>query len=98
MAALGSMPGVLTPRSAMEGFAWPALPGPTGARALAWLFQLDQSQWLPAATLRVRQQAQLLSLVHHAFAHSPFNRRRLEEAGWQPQRELTDEIWKRLAV
>jgi len=62
--------------SATPGIAWPGLPTPLGATALALLFDLDRSQWLPADQLRGRQLQQLQVLVRHALATVPYYRKR----------------------
>lgn len=63
--------------SSFPGLAWPAVPGPAGAAALALLFQLEDSQWLAPERLRAHQQAQLDLLLHHACMHVPYYRERL---------------------
>src|SRR5262245_2778636 len=90
--------GLLTPRSAAEGVVWPAAPGLRAARALAWLFQLEQSQWLTPGALRARQGGQLGRLLAHAFAGSPFYRRRLEAVGWRPGQRLTEQLWRNIPL
>jgi phenylacetate-CoA ligase len=67
--------------SAVEGIGWPALPPSNAAAVLAQVYQLEQSQWWPAALLRERQLAQLELLLRHAHRHSAFYRERLDAAG-----------------
>jgi phenylacetate-CoA ligase len=90
--------GLLSPKSAVEGVTWPPMPGPRTARALAWLFQLEQSQWLPPAALRARHGAQLNRLLSHAFAASSFHRRRLEGCGWRPGSRLSEQLWRSIPL
>lgn len=67
--------------SAVEGMAFPAVPGRAGAELLAQLYQLEQSQYFPTALLRARQLRQLAELLRHAAASSGFYRERLSQAG-----------------
>ena len=45
----------LSVASAIDGIAWPGIPGIDGAALLAILFQLEQSQWWPAPALARRR-------------------------------------------
>lgn len=63
-------------RSALPGVAWPALPDAAGVAVMALLFQLERSQWLPAARLIELQRRQLDALLGHAFATVPWYRER----------------------
>ncbi len=51
---------------------WPALTSPDAARLLALLYQLDQSQYWPAALLERAQSTQLVRLLEHARSKSSF--------------------------
>jgi phenylacetate-CoA ligase len=68
-------------RSAVEGMAFPAVPGRAGAELMAQLYQLEQSQYFPETLLRARQLRQLAELARHAAATSGFYRERLARAG-----------------
>lgn len=81
--------------SAVPGVAWPALPAPRGAVVLAFLFQLEQSQWLSLDQLRVRQLAQLQVLVRHALATVHFYRERWGGI-YDPAQPLTRECFAAL--
>jgi phenylacetate-CoA ligase len=59
------------PQSTIGGIAWPAIPDASTAQFLALAFQLEQSQWWPAAELRRQQERQLALLLAHAVATSP---------------------------
>ena len=61
-------------QSAIPGIAWPAIPSPPGAAALALLHQLERSQWLPAEQVAGLQKRQLRSLLRHAHAQVPYYR------------------------
>ena len=75
-------------RSTITGAAWPALPGPGGAAALALLLQLERSEWLDAAALRALQLRQLEALLAHAHASVPWYREHW--AGrYDPARQLS---------
>jgi phenylacetate-CoA ligase len=64
-------------RSAIGGIEWPAIPGNTGSSMLATLFQLERSQWLPAAEIWPHQRRQLRALLRHAAATVPYYRDRI---------------------
>ncbi len=59
------------------GVAWPALPGAVGSSMLALQFQLEHTQWWPAATLARHQHRQLRALLDHARRTVPFYEDRL---------------------
>lgn len=61
----------MQPRSSVTGIAWPALPDAHTASLLALLWQLEQSEWWPAAELRQQQRKQLAALFAHAAATVP---------------------------
>lgn len=84
-------------QSAVPGASWPAIPAPHAATTLGILFQLEQSQWLPAARLLELQLQQLLSVVRHARAHVPFAREHWP-APAQPDGPLTLEHLAELPV
>lgn len=48
------------------------------------LDDLEESQWLPAADIRELQSRKLRRLVRHAYRHVPYYRRRMREAGVEP--------------
>jgi phenylacetate-CoA ligase len=85
-----------TLRSADPLAAWPAVPSDGAAQLIAQVYQLERSEWLPAALIDERQWRQLEKLAGHAVASLPFYRARLTAAGWQPGQPLTREIWGRL--
>ena len=89
---------VLVPKSSVTGLAWPGLPGASGTKVLALMFQLEQSQWWPPERLLESQFRQLAEVVRHAFETVPFYRQRFEAAGIDPNRELTHEAWTRLPI
>ena len=60
--------------SAMPGVAWPAVPAFDQTYALALLFQFERTQWLPAAELRRRSDAQLEALLGFAYDTVPYYR------------------------
>jgi phenylacetate-CoA ligase len=77
---------------------WPPLQPPREARQLALLYQLEASQWWPAASLRAQQLRQAGALLRHAWAQVPFYRPRLEAAGYRPEEPLSEAVWARLPV
>lgn len=80
------------PRSACAGITWPALCDDQSARMLALQYQLEQSQWWPAAKLQELQLRQFGQLFRHAMATVPYYRERFAGTGgvttWQQMREL----------
>ncbi|MBK7766720.1 MAG: hypothetical protein IPI44_11735 [Sulfuritalea sp.] len=62
----------LHPRPFVDGILWPGLSSPNAASLLAMLFQLEQSQWLSAESLRQRQMKQAALVLRHARESVPF--------------------------
>lgn len=87
-----------TPRSVISGIAWPGLPSPQGAVALALQFQLEQSQWLAPAQLEALQLRQLQQLLAHVHAHNDFYRPRLDAASIVPGQPLDMDRFRRLPL
>jgi phenylacetate-CoA ligase len=85
-------------RSGLAGVAWPAVPDERGMTLLALLYQLERSEWWPAAEIRRRQFRQLESLLSHAAAHAPYWREALPAAGFRSGEPLSEEIWRRIPV
>ncbi|HUQ08111.1 MAG TPA: hypothetical protein VM261_36700 [Kofleriaceae bacterium] len=56
----------MLPRSSIPGVDWPPVPDAAGATTLALAWQLEQTQWWPAAKLRAHQELQLRRLLAHA--------------------------------
>lgn len=71
-------------RSTVPGLVWPPLVEGTGALLLAWVARLEESEWLPAATIATHQRAQLGVLAQHCAAHSSAFAARLRVAGLEP--------------
>ncbi len=88
----------LVPHSVADGIVWPAMPSDEAAAMLAILHQLTQSQWWPRALLERHQHRQLLKLVDHAYRTVPFYRRRLSAAGYDAERGMTPETWRRIPL
>jgi phenylacetate-CoA ligase len=88
----------LTPRSAVAGMAWPAVPDALPARLLALLQQFAQSELWSPERLASHQVRQLGRLVAHAYDQSPFYRARLEASGYRRGQEITAEFWVRLPL
>ena len=89
---------VTVSKSAIEGVAWPALPGRDGMIMLAVLQQLEYSQWWPEQALTTFQMHQLHALLSHAAATVPFYRDRLTQAGFDPSSALTPELWRDIPI
>jgi phenylacetate-CoA ligase len=84
--------------SSVAGIAWPPLFAGEAASLMALMHELEQTQWLPAATLMQRQQEQLAQVANHAHGHSPHFRERLRVAGLRPEQLSTREALRRLPV
>ncbi len=76
---IGTTP-VMRPRSALPGVLWPAVMSGEAAVVFALLAQLQQAEWLSAATLRDLQQRQLAALFAHAKHTVPHYRATLHES------------------
>ena len=85
-------------RSALSGMAWPMVPTDAGALALAVQFQLEQTQWWPPDELERHQMQQLQLLLRHAHDTLPFWRERFQKAGFDPDREVTPELFRSLPL
>jgi len=62
------------------------------------MFQLEQTQWLPADAIAVRQHRQLVATAAHAEAHSTYFRSRMQAAGLRPEQLSTLVGLRRLPV
>jgi phenylacetate-CoA ligase len=84
--------------SAVAGIAWPPVLAGEAADLAALMYQLEQSQWLPAAAIVVSQYRQLVETAVHAEAHSAQFRARMQAAGLRPEHLATPEGLRRLPV
>ncbi len=82
----------------MPGILWPAISDQQGNILLSLLFQLEQSQWWPAERLRAAQFRQAHSLLRHAFESVPYYKKRLGEAGYDPEAALDEDRWHKLPL
>lgn len=85
-------------RSAVPGIQWPPLATGEGATLAALTRELEQSQWLPAEAVIEAQHRQLAKTAAHAALHSPYFRRRIDDAGLRPQQLRSLEDLRRLPV
>jgi len=85
-------------KSSLAGLAWPAMPDPAGAQALALQFQLEQSQWWSRDELEHHQLQQLQLLLRHAYATVPFWRERLAACRYEPNAAVTPQWLATLPV
>lgn len=86
------------PRSTCAGALWPAFPGVEAAQLLALQYQLEQSQWWPAAEIERHQLLQMQSVLRHAYRTMPFWHGRLAAAGYAPDRLLGGEQFLQLPL
>jgi phenylacetate-CoA ligase len=85
-----------TPRSAVPGSIWPAVPNADDALMLALLYQFEQSQWWSAAEIQAAQMSQVHQLLRHALTHSPFHQKRL--AKWTLPSTMTFRDFQTLPI
>ena len=71
---------MITPKSNLYGFKWPAVPGTQSVLLMALQYQFEHNQWLSAGELRELQFGQFDLLLRHAGATVPFYRERLRGA------------------
>lgn len=84
--------------SSVDHIVWPPLHTGETARLAALAFQLEQSQWLPAAVIAGRQREQLVQVVAHAHRHCAHFRGRMQAAGLQPEALIAPAALQRLSV
>lgn len=85
-------------RSGLAGVAWPGISDERGMTLLALQYQLERSEWWPAAEIRRHQFRQLDALLAHAAAQAPYWRDALAAAGYRPGEPLSEGIWRRIPV
>lgn len=73
-------PDAALPISGRPGMVWPPVPAPAAAHLIALQYQLEESEWWPAETLRRLQLVQLTHLLGHAARTVPFHGDRLTAA------------------
>jgi phenylacetate-coenzyme A ligase PaaK-like adenylate-forming protein len=96
LSAAPALTGLL--QSAVPGITWPSLAAGEAAYLGTLMFQLEQTQWLPADAIAIRQHQQLVETATHAGAYSSYFRSRLEAAGLRPEQLSTLEGLRRLPV
>lgn len=96
MAARNALPYV--PRSHVPGIVWPSIPSARGSTMLALQFQLQQSEWWPAARTEAHQYAQVAEVLRHARDTVPFYRGRLGDRGFGAAGGVAAEEFRRLPL
>lgn len=91
-------PAELSFQSTVEGIAWPGILDPASAAMLSALYQLERSQWWPAAMIAEHQRAQLEKVVSHAASTVPFYKDRLGSVHTASGTALTWERWRAVPV
>jgi phenylacetate-CoA ligase len=89
---------VVTPRSALAGIGWPAVPPTMESAVLALNYQFEQSQWWPPGTIEALQLRQAEQLLAHAWRTVPFYRDRLAPLTGLKRGQLTMEAWRRIPI
>ena len=90
--------GVRRARSSRKGILWPGIPGHAAAEVLALQYQLEDSQWWPAETLRHAQLDQLEVVLGHALATVPFYRERLAFLKGARRGTLTPDMVRQIPI
>jgi phenylacetate-CoA ligase len=85
-------------RSDVPGIVWPPVSRGQAAVLAALMRQLDDTQWMDAASLTALQFRQLGQVAAHCDRHSPHFHERLRSAGLGPQDLLSPEGLRRLPV
>jgi len=75
-----------------------ALPSDKGARYLSFMYQWERSQWADPDAARRRMFGQLDFLLHAAFKHTPHYTRTLGKIGYDPSRNLDEDIWAKVPL
>ena len=75
-----------------------ALPAPQNAIRLAMLFQLERTQWLPAAEIRELQLNQCGIILKHAQSTVPYYRELWAKGGINLPETITEEFFSQLPI
>ena len=86
------------PKKSVSGITWPRVTGGRDATLLALLFQFEQMQWAPPEQLRAWQTRQLQALLTHSLRSVPYYREKLGDAGFAPERPVTEEVWRNIPL
>ena len=85
-------------RSSRTGIGWPGIPRRGAAEVLALQYQLEDSQWWPAETLRRHQLDQLELVLGHALGTVPFYGDRLAFLKGAKRGTLTPEVVRQIPI
>ena len=88
----------LSPKSAIAGIKWPAMPADKTAQKMAMQFQLDQSQWWSPERLQAQQLLQARAVLKYAIQNAPWYRQQLGAAGINPDRINDWDAWRGIPV
>jgi len=80
----------------IDHVSWPPVLAGAGATLSALLHHLEVTQWLPYGEIAARQYEQLGRLAAYAAQHSPHFKKRLDDAGLQPQELASAEGLRKL--
>jgi phenylacetate-CoA ligase len=83
-------------QSSIAGIDWPPLAAGEAASLLALMHQLEETQWLPADDICVRQHQQLVKTAAHAETYSAHFSSRMQAAGLRAEHLSTREGLRRL--
>lgn len=94
----GDPRGLCAMHSMVPGIDWPPIASGESAALAALAHQLEQTQWMSADAIELRQHQQLVKTAAHAATHSPYFRSRMQDAGLRPEELCTPENLRRLPV
>jgi len=86
-------------QSAIPGNIFPVIPNQDGARKLAAQLQLEYTQWLGPEKLLENQFEQLDLVLKHAWQESPYYKKSMDNAGFNPHSEkINQALFKKLPI
>ena len=85
-------------KSYIPGEIWPAFANPYGAQILAYMYQLEKSQYLPPAELLEKQFLQINEIIRRSIRRVPYYKETLISAGFRKNQEVTPDLWHQVPV
>ncbi len=91
-------PPAFIPKTSVSGITWPRVASGREAIILGLLYQFEQMQWSHAEHVRAWQLRQAHALLKHCLRNVPYYRERLGDAGFAPDRPLSEETWRKIPL
>lgn len=88
----------MRPPDSPNHLAWDRTLSAKAAEVRRILQNMTRSEGQPLKRRRAIQRAQLHKLLVHSSRQVPFYRDRLKEAGFRPDRPLTEEVWRQIPI